>query len=242
MSVSRRTVLAAAAIAATAPMGALAAAAIVRGSGVAASERRDIGAFTGVALGGPFAVVLRPSTHEAVEVAADDNVLPLIETTLRADRSLQIELAKDVRIEPRTPVVVTIDLVRLDALALGGSGSISGKAIKTAGLAAAIGGSGSIALSELDVGDLAVSIGGSGVFRADGHARRLTVSVGGSGNCDTERLAAADVSVSIAGSGDARVRAENALRAAIAGSGDVYYSGAATPRISIAGTGRVKRI
>jgi hypothetical protein len=214
----------------------------VRGSGVAATQRRDLGPFTRVSLDAPFAVVLRPGSRDLIEIAADDNVLPLIETTLRADRSLQIELAKDVRIEPRTPVVVTIDLVRLDALALGGSGSISGKTIKTAGLDAAIGGSGSIALSELDVGDLAVSIGGSGVFRADGHARRLTVSVGGSGNCDTERLAAADVSVSIAGSGGARVRAENALRAAIAGSGDVYYSGAATPRISIAGTGRVKRI
>lgn len=214
----------------------------VRGSGVAATQRREVGAFTRISLGAPFAVVLRPGSREAIEIVADDNVLPLIETTLRGDRSLQIELAQDVRIEPRTPVVVTIDLVRVDALALGGSGTISGKAMKTARLDAAIGGSGSITLSELDVGDLAVSIGGSGAFHADGRARQLNVQVGGSGTCDTERLTAADVRVSIAGSGDARVRAENALSAAIAGSGDLYYSGAATPKISIVGSGRVKRI
>jgi hypothetical protein len=214
----------------------------VRGSGVAATQRREVGAFTRISLGAPFAVGLRPASREAIEIVADDNVLPLVETTLRGDRSLQIELAKDVRIEPRTPVVVTIDLVRLDALALGGSGTISGKAMKTARLDAAIGGSGSITLFELDVGDLAVSIGGSGAFRADGRARQLNVQVGGSGTCDTERLTAADVRVSIAGSGDARVRAENALSAAIAGSGDLYYSGAATPKISIVGSGRVKRI
>jgi hypothetical protein len=214
----------------------------VRGSGTAAKQRREIGAFSRISLGAPFAVVLRPASREAIEIVADDNVLPLIETTVTGSRSLQIELAKDVRVEPRTPVVVTVDFVRLDALDVGGSGSISGKAMKAARLDAAIGGSGSIALSELDVGNLAVSIGGSGAFRADGRARQLTVSVGGSGACDTERLATADVSVSIAGSGVARVRAENALSATIAGSGDVYYSGNATPQVSVVGTGRVKRI
>ena len=214
----------------------------VHGSGVAATQRRDVGAFTGVSLGAPFAVVLRPGSREAIEIVADDNVLPLIETKVRGERSLQIELANDARIEPRTPVVVTIDFVRLDALALGGSGTISAKAMKSANLDASIGGSGSISLSGLDIGDLAVSIGGSGVFRAEGRARQLAVGVGGSGSCDTERLAAEDASVSIAGSGNARVRADKALSAVIAGSGDVYYTGAATAQISIVGTGRVKRI
>jgi hypothetical protein len=245
MTLARRPFLVLAALGALAAPLLADAADVVRGSGVAASQRRDVGAFGGVALGGPFAVVLRPAAREAVEVTANDNLMPLIETTVRgsgSERTLHIEVAKNARIEASTKVVVTVDVVRLDRVAVGGSGSIDGKAIRSKKLDAAIGGSGSIGFVELDVDELAVAIGGSGTFRADGRAKKLAVNVAGSGKSETENLAAADVTVAVAGSGDARVRADNALSASIAGSGDVYHTGAATPRIAIVGSGRVKRI
>lgn len=238
---TRRPLLAFAALAALAAPLLATAADLVRGSGVAATQRRDVGAFTGVEVGGPFAVVLRPASREAIEIVADENVLPLIETSVRGS-SLRIDLAKNVRIEPRTKIVVTVDVVRLESVAVGGSGTIDGKAFKTAKLDAAIGGSGSIGFDDLDVGELAVAIGGSGSFRASGRAKKLGVNIGGSGRCDTEHLAAADVTVAVSGSGDVRVRADNALSASIAGSGDVHYTGAATPQVAIAGSGRVKKI
>ena len=218
---------------------------LVKGSGVAATQRREIGAFNGVALGAAFAVVLRPAAREAIEVVADDNILALVQTRLEgagSKRSLQIDLPRDVRIEPRTAVVVTIDYVRLEDLALGGSGSIAAMSMKAPRLEAAIGGSGKMDLGDLDAGQLAVVIGGAGTFRADGKARALSVSIGGSGRCDAERLVAGDVSVSVAGSGETRVRAETSLRASIAGSGDVFHSGAALPQVAIVGSGRVRRI
>lgn len=219
--------------------------ALVTGSGVAATQRRDVGAFAGVGLGAPFTVVLRPGPREAIEIAADDNILALVQTTVNGSgnrRSVQIDLPRDTRIEPRTPVVVTIDYVRIDHLGIGGSGSIAARAMKVAELEAAIGGSGKIDLPELDAGKLSVAIGGSGTLRADGRARTLSVTIGGSGRCDAERLVAGDVSVSVAGSGDARVRAETTLQASIAGSGDVYHTGAAVPQVAIVGSGRIKRL
>jgi hypothetical protein len=244
MILARRPFLAVAALGLVSGAPRAFAAATVRGSGIAATQHRDIGAFVGVAVGGPFAVVLRPASREAIEIVADDNLLLLIETTLRGsgdERTLQIELAKNARIEPRTPIVVTVDVARLERVALGGSGSIDGKSVKTPKLEAAIGGSGSIGLGELEAGELSVALGGSGSFRADGRVRKLAVNIAGSGRCDTERLVAADVTVAVAGSGDARVHADRALRASIAGSGDVYYSGAATPQVAIVGSGRVKK-
>ena len=245
MTLARRPLLALAALALLPAMRPARAAETVRGSGTAATERRDVGSFVGVALGAPFAVVLRPASRDAVEIVADDNVLRLVETTLRGsgnERTLHIDFARNARVEPRTPIVVTVDVVRLERLAVGGSGSIDGRAFRSAKLDAAIGGSGSIALREVDAGELSVAIGGSGSFRADGRAKKLAVTIGGSGNCDTGRLAAAEVSVAVAGSGDARVRADSALSASIAGSGDVYHSGAATPQVAIVGSGRVKRL
>jgi hypothetical protein len=245
MTLARRPFLAVAALGLVVRAPRAFAAETVRGSGVAASERRDLGGFVGVAVGGPFAVTLRPASREAIEIVADDNILSLVETTLRGsgnERTLQIDLAKNARIEPRTRIVVTVDVVRLERLALGGSGSIDAKSIKTPKLEAAVGGSGSIGLGELEASELSVALGGSGSFRADGRAQKLAINIAGSGRCDTEHLAAADVTVAVAGSGDARVRADMALRASIAGSGDVYYSGAATPQVAIVGSGRVKKI
>jgi len=209
------------------------------------AQRRDVGAFIGIGLGAPFAVVLRPGAREAIEIVADDNILALVQTRVEgigSERTLQIDLPRGTRIEARTPVVVTIDYVRLENLAVGGSGSIAASSMKAPKLDAAIGGSGKIDLVDLDAGKLTVAIGGSGTLRADGRARALSVTVAGNGRCDAERLVASDVDVSIAGSGDARVRAETNLRASIAGSGDVHHSGAAVPQVAIVGNGRVRRI
>lgn len=244
MSVARRPFLALAGLALQ-PFAHARAETLVKGSGVAATQRRDVGAFVGVGLGAAFAVVLRPAAREAIEIVTDDNILALVQTRLEGSgskRSLQIDLPRDIRVEPRAAVVVTIDYVHLESLAVGGSGSIAAVSMKAAKLEAAIGGSGKIELGDLDAGKLAVAIGGAGAFRADGKARTLSVTLGGSGRCDAERLVADEVSVSVAGSGETRVRAETSLRASIAGSGDVFHSGAAIPQAAIVGSGRTRRI
>ena len=244
MNLARRPFLALAALALP-PFARAAPETLVKGSGIAATQRRDLGAFVGVGLGAAFAVVLRPAAREAIEIVADDNVLALVQTRVEgtgSKRSLQIDLPRDVRVDPRTAVVVTIGYVRLESLAVGGAGSIAAVSMKAPKLDAAIGGSGKIDLGDLDAGQLAVAIGGAGTFRADGKARTLSVTLGGSGRCDAERLVADEVSVSVAGSGETRVRAETSLRASIAGSGDVFHSGAAIPQVAIVGSGRMRRI
>ncbi|HEY4958072.1 MAG TPA: head GIN domain-containing protein [Caldimonas sp.] len=217
----------------------------VRGSGVATTQRREIGAFTGIALGAPVAVVLRAANRESIEIVGDDNILPLIETRLTGSgsgRTLEIVLPRNTRIEPRTPVVVTVDYVHVDALAVGGSGRISSNGMKAGKLAASIGGSGTMTLAGLQADQLDVAVGGSGNVNTDGRARKLSVSIAGSGACEAERLIAGDVAVSMAGSGSARVHAETSLRASIVGNGDVLYSGPATPQASIVGSGRLRRL
>lgn len=217
----------------------------VQGSGVAATQHRDVGAFTVVSLGASFVVILRSGSHEGIAVVADDNLMPFVVTRMRShgsDRTLEIDVAPGVRIEPKTPIVITVDVVRLEAIALGSSGSIAGTGLKPAKLAAAIGGSGEIRLPSLDVGELDVSIGGSGRFVADGRAGKLSVNIAGSGRCDAGRLVAGDVSASVVGSGTATVHADSAFSVSIAGSGDVLHSGKAAPRASIVGRGRLQHL
>jgi Putative auto-transporter adhesin, head GIN domain len=245
MCCSRRPLLIAGIALAFAPLLAHGASDAVRGSGTATTQRRDVGAFTGIALGAPIAVVLRAASRESIEIVGDDNILPLIETRITGSgnrRSLEIVLPRNTRIEPRTPVVMTVDYVRIEALSIGGSGRISGSGLKAGKLAASIGGAGTMTLAGVDADQLEVAIGGSGNLISDGRARKLSVSIAGSGTCAAERLVAGDVSVSMAGSGSARVHAENSLHASIVGSGDVFHSGPGLPQASIVGSGRLRRL
>lgn len=245
MPLSRRLFVAAACGPLLGPASARAFRNTVMGSGVAATQHRDLAGFVSIALGAPFSLVLRQGAREGVEIVADDNLLPLIETRItdRGERTLTIQVPRETRVEPRTPVVVTVVFVKLESLALGSSGTITGQGLHLVRLSAAIGGSGEMRLPALEVATtLEVSVGGSGRIAADGRARSLSVSVAGSGRCDLDRLVAGDVSVAVAGSGAARVHARTSLNVTIAGSGDVLYRGDVTPSTTIVGNGRLKRL
>ena len=93
----------------------------LRGSGIAITQRREIGAFGGLSPRRPFAVVLRPAQprvdrdrRRRQPAAADrDPVARLGSFADAGDRRSRTTS----RVDPRTPVVVTVDYVRLGALA-----------------------------------------------------------------------------------------------------------------------------
>jgi hypothetical protein len=245
MTIARRPLLASSAAALLLGPGvALGQDEVVRGSGQAVSQAREVEAFDAVAVGGPFQVVLQPAAREAVSVQADDNLLPLVQTRVRDDgarRTLHVELPRHTQIEARTPIVVTVAVVRVAALAVGGVGRIAATGLQSPRLDVSVGGAGSIAMTALQAGELVLSIGGSGRIDAAGRAEKLRLSIGGSGAVRAEGLRTPVASVSIAGSGDAHVHAEQTLSVSIAGSGSVVYRGEPALSTSIVGSGRVRK-
>lgn len=220
-------------------------AATLNGSGTAATETRAVSGFQAISLRGGIDVVVRQGSSEGVQVRADDNLLPLVQTVVEGTgdtRTLRIQFKPGESLRTRTPVVVTVDVVKLTALASSGSGDISVEALKTPSLALSMAGSSDARLRQLDTEQFSISIAGSGDVQASGRAAKLEVSIAGSGDVRTRELAAAEVSVSIAGSGDASVAAQKTLSVSIAGSGDVEYVGAAVlARSRIAGSGSVRQ-
>jgi len=216
----------------------------VKGSGKIATERRAASDFRAVHLAGAMKVVIRQSGKEAVEVSADDNLLPMIETkvvTLDGVPTLEIGTKKGASYTTRNRMVVTVDVIDLKSVAISGSGDVVADGIKTGELKLKITGSGDARMNQLDAGAMAVHVAGSGDVALAGKSGRLSISIAGSGDVTTRDLAAEDVSVSIAGSGDARVNARKTLDVSIAGSGDVDYTGDAVVKTSIAGHGSVKK-
>ncbi|MFO1271780.1 MAG: head GIN domain-containing protein [Rubrivivax sp.] len=217
----------------------------VVGSGTVATETRAVAGFEAIAAEGSIDLVVRQAEREAVQVQAEDNLLPLVETaveTRNGSRTLVVRFKRGESIGTRKPVVVKIDVVRLQSVACAGSGDVQVQGLKTPAFRLALSGSGDARLEGLETESLELRVSGSGDVTGAGRARSVKVSIAGSGNADLEQLAADEVKVSIAGSGDASVTANQSLAVSVAGSGDVRYGGNATVvNSATAGSGSVTR-
>jgi hypothetical protein len=216
----------------------------VTGSGKIQTDTRAVSGFQAISLKTSAKLVLRQGSREGVELRADDNILPLIETRIvdgAGGPTLEIRSRDGASYSTKTTPVVTVDLIKLSGLSVSGSGDVTSDGLRSPALKIAISGAGDIRLNQLAVDDLGIKVTGSGDIHFNGRTTRLAVAIAGSGDVDTAGLEADDVSISISGSGGANVNARKALTVSIAGSGDVVYSGDAVPKTSIAGSGTVKK-
>ncbi len=217
-------------------------AATTQGSGRAASEMRTVAEFQAIALNGPMDLTVRQGNSPSVQVEADDNLLPLLETVVESSGNgptLLVRWKKGERLNTRSRVLVTVVVPKLTALTAMGSGDMKVESFNTPVLKLSLSGSGDAQLVGLTTDDLGISIAGSGDVGGNGRAARVKISIAGSGDVRLNGMKADDVTVTIAGSGDAAVHADKSLSVSIAGSGDVSYTGNAAVKSSVAGSGSV---
>jgi phage gp45-like len=175
----------------------------VQGSGVAATQTRELQRFSSVELAGSDNVVVHVGGKQSVVVHADDNLLRHVTTQVQAGNLMIGNTSGS--FTTKSPMSVEVSVPSLEALTLTGSGVISTTGIKTS--------------------SLTVRLSGSGVLRASGSATRLDVNLGGSGDAQLEQLTARDVHAVVSGSGRILVTATRSLDASVPGSGAIVYSG-----------------
>ena len=232
-----------------------AAEAATAGSGRAALEDRPVPAFEAISVAAGIDITVRQAAsidntvrqaaREAVQVRADDNLLPLIETVVEAGpagATLVVRFKRGESFRSRTKLAVAIDVVRLSALSLSGAGDVLVEALKTPALKLSVTGSGDATLRGLETDLFDARIVGSGDLRADGRARQVRLSMSGSGDATLTELLADDADLTITGSGDVEVHASKSLKLSVAGSGDVdYFGNPPSVTKSVAGSGDVTR-
>ncbi|MEJ6004054.1 head GIN domain-containing protein [Paucibacter sp. AS339] len=217
----------------------------VKGSGEVVSEVRDLGAFDGISLAGSFKVLVRQGSGTKLELKADKNLLPLIETRVvegSKGRTLEITPKKGFSLSSKTEPQITLEVAQLRMIAIAGSGDVRVEAMKTPSVDVSIGGSGEVDLVDLSSDRLGVQVSGSGDVKASGRTGSLSLSVGGSGDVHARELQADEVRASIAGSGNATVYAVKTLKISIAGSGDIAYRGSPQVSSSVAGHGNISKL
>jgi hypothetical protein len=214
------------------------------GSGKAATETRALPEFQSIELSGSMDLKVRQGSPQSVQLQADDNLLPLLETVVEgsgAEARLNVKWKRWQSIHTRSKAVVTVVLPKLNAVALKGSGDLQLDAFNTPALKLAMSGAGDAKIKDLAADELVISLSGSGNVAGQGKATKLKIGIAGSGDVRFADLQADEVRVSIAGSGDAAVNAQKSLDVSIAGSGDVSYVGNPSVKSSVAGSGSINK-
>ena len=173
------------------------------GSGIAATQTRDVPGFQGIDLAGSNNVVVRVGDKQSVVVRADDNLINRVTTEVQQGNLVIGQTPGN--FTTKVPMRVLVSVPSLNVLTLSGSGNM--------------------VVQGINAHDLVVMLSGSGKLSGSGSATNLGVTILGSGSALFGRLAAAEVQATVSGSGNVFVNATKSLDAAVPGSGSIIYAG-----------------
>ena len=187
-----------------------------RGSGVPATERREVAPFAAVELAGTNAVAIRVGAPRSVEVTADDNLVGRVTTVVRDGRLVVDDRGS---FTTKAAMHVVVSLPSLDHVVLSGDGAVT-----VHGVAGA---------------DFRAELTGDGTLVVTGSAERVLAVLAGDGTLDLRELVAVDAAAELRGTGMLRMHATATLDAALSGTGTIQYRGDPTVTVRNTGTGIV---
>jgi hypothetical protein len=215
----------------------------IKGKGDVVSETRSVSGFSEIDLGMSATVYLTNGDTNSLQVLAQENLLPYIQTNVNNGR-LEIKVKHGFNLGNHEPMQVIVTAPGVTSLAVSGSGKIivenqwNGTTLETS-----ISGSGDTELSDVQCGTLKADISGSGSIRADGgQVSMADMTISGSGNIDFRNIVAWNADADISGSGDIYTQVNNQLDATISGSGNIYYLGNPQINVHISGSGNILKL
>jgi hypothetical protein len=177
----------------------------VKGSGNLATEKRDVSGFNSVEAGGAFLVEITVGKEFSVQVQGDDNILPLVSTTVDGET---LQLATEKRISTTNRIKVIITAPNIQEIAAHGASRFE--------------------VSGIDNETLTIDSGGASKVIVNGKATTLKVDMGGASQLDASALTVENVSVDGGGASYAKVSATEDLNVDVGGVSRVRYTG--TPK------------
>jgi hypothetical protein len=210
----------------------------IAGSGAVVKENRTVERFRALKLDTGARIVLRQGERFSVEVQAEGNVAPLIETYVE-DGTLVIA---DSRHYKSSSAEVVVTARRISSIATTGTVSVLAEDLNSPSLRLSMGGSSAVILRSVSINKLHASLGGSSVLKVSGVADDFVTELGGSSTIEASELAASAVSVDGGGSAQAVVWAKEALRLSLGGSCGVSYYGNVSPVLATSGAATVKSL
>ena len=214
---------------------------VANGSGKVISQERQVSGFSRVSLSGIGQLIISQGSTESLTIDAEDNVLPLITTTVTGD-TLHIDFKNDnfqVNVIPTKPIIYHLSVKNINGIQLSGAGSVDGANLTSDNLSVSSSGAGSIRLRTITAQTLTSEISGVGGCDLSGKVTSQTIEISGSGSYNAPDLESQNATVVISGAGGATVWATTALNVTISGAGSVNYYDNPTISKTISGIGSI---
>jgi hypothetical protein len=194
------------------------------GSGVIVNETRQVSNFNEVAFTGIGTLFITMGDEELLEIEAEDNILPRIETKVRGNR-LEISFDSDQwddLIRPTEPIRYFLTVITLEEVNLSGLGDVR--------------------IEGIEADRLVLTLSGAGRIEASGEAGDQVINVTGAGSYDGGDLRSENTDVNLSGAGSATVWATEFLDVNISGLGNVRYYGNPQIRETVSGLGNLENL
>jgi len=189
------------------------------GSGHIASETRPVSGFKSIDVSNAFVVEVVAGKDYSVEVQADDNLLPLIETSVRGG-TLHIETEKSV--STKNDMVVRITAPEIEKIEASGACKVNASGITNK--------------------SFTIDTSGASKISVAGETSELSIDVSGASSIDTDQLKTVNANIEASGASKVYVNVSGELRAQATGASRIVYSG--EPRsldVNKSGAGSVSR-
>ena len=210
------------------------------GSGRLVSETRAVSGVTGVTLTLDGALTITQGDTESLVVEAEDNILPIIKTTV-TNGMLTIGTDPAVTSFRTTkPMSYRLSVKTLNAITLTASGTAKASTLNTTDLRLTVNGSAGIKIDQLSAQAVHVTGSGSGDIALAGKVTTQEITLSGSGSYQAARLTCDSATAQLSGSGGATIVVGKTLEAHLTGSGNLTYAGSPAKVTQTAtGSGRV---
>lgn len=205
----------------------------IRGSGNVQRETRVVGAFTGVSVSSGIRGEVKIGNPH-VELQADDNVLPIVETVVE-DGMLIVRFKQHGSLQTETPVVVRVTAPAIDALDASGGSSIRAEVASSDDLSIDSSGGGEVHVKHVAVKTLHAHISGGGGLFLDGAADQVKLALSGGARCVGEDFRARALRIKASGGSTARLAVTDTVQGLASGGSVIHVHG--TPEVRVASSG-----
>ncbi|MEI8059628.1 MAG: head GIN domain-containing protein [Ferruginibacter sp.] len=210
------------------------------GSGNIVNEKRLVGSFTGISVGGSFEVEVKSGTSQSVEVEADDNVIKYIETTVSGD-VLKIRLSGSHSLS-NVHLKVLITTTGLESIKASASADVKVLDVMKEDSKISFEATSSAEIdAEVDAPEIVATGTSSASLHISGRTKNYIAKVNSSAEIKSFELLSENTEVNASSSGNAEVHASVYLKAHANSSGSIDYRGGASVEKSESSSGSVEK-
>lgn len=195
--------------------------ATVIGSGRMIAESRPVRGFQTIVVAAGIQAVVSFTPSETLDITAEDNILPLVESSV-IDGRLTLGW------RPGSGSISSHGVVcRVGAATLRGVSATAGSRIEVEGL---------------DAGDFSIDLSGASSFAGSGSVERLRLDLSGASRADAPGVTARSANATLSGASVVRLRIVEALIVNVSGASLLEYLGDPSVQADTSGASTVRRI